>query len=272
MRKNANIYLLVFFMEDLNTDAAKKAATQNDPPKKARNFLKRGIRLLVHDDAGVETGNFWLDVVLNIIIIVALVFLIRTFVISPFQVSGPSMCDTLNYIDNQCQRSFGEYLIVNKFGYQNFFGWQIGMPKRGDIIVFHPPKNDSEFFIKRVIGLPGETVKLKSGEVYIFNKEHPEGYALDETYLNSVNSGNTHPYREDLTIYEIPQGNYFVLGDNRVASSDSRSCFKETPGGQPCKQGEASPYLPLDHIEGKAWLVLWPITKLAILADPAYTI
>jgi len=161
-------------------------------------------------------------------------------------------------------------LIVNKFGYQNFLGWQVGLPKRGDIIVFHPPQTNDEFFIKRVIGLPGETVQLKNGKVYVFNKEHPEGFELKESYLNTVNAGNTHPYRDDLTVFEVPKDKYFVMGDNRVASSDARSCFKEKAGGEICKGSNESSYLGLDHIEGKAWLVLWPLSKLSVLPDPQY--
>lgn len=84
---------------------------------------------------------FGFDILLNLIIIASMVFLIRTFLISPFQVYGPSMCDTMNNIDNVCQHGYGEYIIVNKFGYQSFPGWQVGLPKRGDIVVFHPPIN-----------------------------------------------------------------------------------------------------------------------------------
>ncbi len=215
---------------------------------------------------------FALDILLNLVIIAAMVFVIRTFLISPFQVYGPSMCDTLNNIDNSCQHGYGEYIIVNKFGYQNFLGWQVGLPKRGDVIVFRPPTNDEEFFIKRVIGLPGETVKLQNGDVYIFNKEHPDGYKLDEPYLNAVNSGNTHPYTEDETVFEVPEGNYFVMGDNRTASSDARSCFKESITSGGCNQNGNTPYLKLDRIEGKAWVILWPLSKIAVLNDPAYQI
>jgi len=212
---------------------------------------------------------FVLDVVLNLVIIVAMVFLIRTFLISPFQVYGPSMCDTLNNLNGNCEHGYGEYIIVNKAVYENFLGWQVGLPERGDIIVFHPPQSDNEFFIKRIIGLPGETVKLKDGKVFIINKDHPEAFELQEPYLNSVNKDNTHPYSENNTIFEVPAGGYFVMGDNRIASSDSRSCFKESISSGGCGQPGNSSYLTRANIEGKAWLVLWPLTKLSILQNPA---
>jgi signal peptidase I len=248
----------------------------SDPvPKSVTTHRKRSLLIKVIerfiDNPNFKTSTyFWLDILLNIVIIVSLVFIIRTYIISPFQVFGPSMCDTLNSISGQCNRSYGEYLIVNKFGYQNFFGWQVGLPARGDIIVFHPPMNESEFFIKRVIGLPGETVKLKDGKIFIYNKERPEGFELRETYLNSSNSGNTHPYDRNHTSFEIPEESYFVLGDNRIASSDARSCFQETAGNEPCSGQGKSPYLALDHIEGRAWVILWPLSKIQLLPNPEY--
>ena len=216
-----------------------------------------------------ELVFFWLDVFLNIVIIVASVFLIRTFIISPFVVSGPSMCDTLNNINGVCQKGNGEFIIVNKFGYQNFLGLQVGLPQRGDIIVFHPPENPSEFFIKRVIGLPKETVKLENGEVKIYNKEHPEGWTLDEPYLNKENSHNTIPVG-GIATFNVPDGHYFVLGDNRVVSSDSRTCFRETLGGERCGQGKATPFLPYSNIEGRAWVILWPFNKISSIQRHSY--
>ena len=214
---------------------------------------------------------FWLDIALNLIIIVGLVVIIRSFLISPFQVFGSSMCDTFNYFDGQCQNGYGEYIIVNKFGYLNIFGWKIGSPERGDVIIFHPPHNDQEFFIKRVIGLPGETVKIKDRKVHIVNDEHPDGMVQEEPYLNSRNTNNTKP-REAGDVFEIPDDNYFVLGDNRLGSSDSRSCFKESVSQGKCGENGNSPYLTLDHIEGKALLVLWPLSSLSIVSDPLYNL
>ncbi len=214
---------------------------------------------------------FLIDIALNIIIIVSLVFIIRTYLIAPFQVYGPSMCDTLNYLNNKCEHGFGEYIIVNKAGYQNFLGWKVGSPKRGDIVVFHPPQNSKEFFIKRVIGLPGETMKLKGGFVYIYNQDNPKGLKLAESYLNSANQGNTQPYKGESSEFRVPDNQYFVLGDNRIASSDSRSCFKENLSiNKKCTDPGFSWFIKPNSIEGKAWIILWPVTKAAILPDPAY--
>jgi signal peptidase I len=213
---------------------------------------------------------FWVDILLNIVIIIALVLIIRTFIISPFQVFGPSMCETLNYIDGKCQKGYGEYIIINKIGYLNVFGWQVGQPQRGDIIVFHPPNNANEFFIKRIIGLPGETVKLVQGDIYVYNSKNPDGFKLAEPYLSSINQGNTHPYKEELVAFKIPENHYFVLGDNRIASSDSRSCFRETIADNRCGVDPLAPYLPKQNIEGRAWVILWPLPKISLLHKLSY--
>jgi signal peptidase I len=250
---------------------------EKDKPKTgiARKILIKILRLIAKDDLDLNPENkipitFWLDIVLNIAIIVALVLVIRTFFISPFQVFGPSMCDTLNNIDNKCMKGYGEYIIINKFGYQNIIGWQVGTPKRGDIIVFHPPHNKEEYFIKRVIGLPGETVKLIDGYVYIFNEQSKEGFKLDEPYLNDSNKGNTHPYIKDLNTFEVPEANYFVMGDNRLYSSDSRHCFRESLSDNNCGKDPLAPFLPRPNIEGKAWIILWPLSKISAISDPTY--
>lgn len=211
----------------------------------------------------------WLDIILNLIIIVGLVIIIRTYIISPFQVFGPSMCDSFNYFDGKCQHSYGEYIIVNKIGYLNILGWQVGTPQRGDVIVFHPPHNDEEFFIKRVIGLPGETIKLKDGEVYLYNSEHPEGFRLNEPYLNAKNKGNTE-IRDAGDTFNVPEGSYLAFGDNRTGSSDARTCFNENISQGRCGENSNSAYLTLDHIEGKAMVVLWPLSKISVVPNPIY--
>lgn len=215
------------------------------------------------------TLYFFVDLILNIAVIVILVYTVRTYLISPFQVYGPSMCNTLNYINESCQDAFGEYLIVNKAAYYPFFGHRFDPPKRGDIVVFRPPHNTNDYYIKRIIGLPGERVKLQNGKVYIYNKEHQSGFPLPEPYLNKENKGQTYPIPSQIVAnYEVPQNGYFVMGDNRKKSTDSRTCFRGA-GDSECA-GSQNNFLAIERIEGKAWVVLWPFNKIRLLHSPAY--
>lgn len=228
-------------------------------------------RLLDHIQHNHATAYFFGDLLVNITVIVLLVYIVRTFFISPFQVYGPSMCDTLNYLNDECQDAFGEYLIVNKAVYYPFFDHGFRDPKRGDIIVFRPPHNDEDFYIKRIIGLPGEKVKIQNGKVMIINKDRQAGFELNETYLGATNKNQTYSLTtQSINTYEVPAGHYFVMGDNRKKSTDSRSCFKG-PGYESCENPNSiDHFLPLSRIEGKAWLVLWPFDKARALSEPQY--
>lgn len=206
------------------------------------------------------------DILLNIVVVVALVAFLRIFIMSPFQVYGISMCNSFNFINNKCVDSYGDYIIINKAAYLRLPGVTIGNPQRGDVVVFRPPQNDHEFFIKRVIGLPGETIKLKDGYVYIYNNKHPQGIKLEENYLNSDNLGSTFA-TGGIDQFTVPAGQYFVLGDNRKRSSDSRLCFKESSGSPGCGENGITPYLKPQQIEGKAALVLWP-TPRVVMSHP----
>ncbi len=204
---------------------------------------------------------FWFitDVAINALIIIVLVFLMRHLIFSPFQVSGPSMCDTLNNFDGNCVHGNGEYIIVNKASYIDIFGWSLSEYERGDVIVFEPPGGEEgEFYIKRIIGLPGETIKLSDGNVYI------DDLMLDEKYLNESNYGKTYAFDVGLDSFEVPEGMYFVMGDNRRASSDSRRCF----GQVDCTSEDA--FVPEEAIQGKGWLVLWPFDRLRVLGKYDY--
>ncbi|MBU1019308.1 MAG: signal peptidase I [Patescibacteria group bacterium] len=210
---------------------------------------------------------FWflIDVAVNAIIIVILVIIIRTFIFSPFQVSGPSMCDTFNNFNGKCVHGNGEYIIVNKLSFVDVFGWSISDYERGDVIVFSPPEGDvGEYYIKRVIGLPGETVKIDDGDVYIFNDENPDGLKLDEQYLNENNYGKTYPFDTALYEFDVPEGEYFAMGDNRKASSDSRRCF----GMSDCTAETAT--ISEDLIEGKGFVVLWPLDRVRFIEGYEY--
>ena len=178
------------------------------------------------------------------------------------------MCNTLNYIEEECQHGYGEYIIVNKLVYKDLFGWSLSEPTRGDIVVFHPPHTDKDFFIKRIIGVPGDTIKLIDGKVFLFNSEYETGHELPENYLNKENTDNTIPSTNRVTTFDVPEDFYFVLGDNRNHSTDSRSCFRDAFQGG-CR-GEEGYFLPRDHVEGRAWVVLWPFNKIRMIEKIDY--
>ncbi len=209
-----------------------------------------------------DLGLFILDILINAVVIIALVLLIRKYLMAPFQVYGPSMCDTLNFYEDSCKQAAGEYLIINKFIYEVFSG----NPQRGDIIVFKEPVKEEEFYIKRVIGVPGDTVILEDGFVYIKNEKFPNGIKLDEiSYLNDINFGKTKAFKKTLTQFIVPENSYFVLGDNRTASADSRRFFMDNGSTDTSKA-----FIKKDLIMGKALVVIWPPKNIRILRNPNY--
>ncbi|MEX0652252.1 MAG: signal peptidase I [Candidatus Paceibacterota bacterium] len=172
--------------------------------------------------------NFAFELLKIALFAIIIVTPVRMFIAQPFVVSGASMDDTFSH---------GQYLIVDQVNYH------FKEPERGDVIIFRFPLEPSKFFIKRVIGLPQETVILQGKVTIILNEENPAGVVLDEWYLN--------PERENNNSSSVTLGDdeYFVMGDNRAESSDSRS------------------WGPLDRgfILGKAFLRLFPITSFSIL-------
>ena len=161
------------------------------------------------------------------------VFLIRHFLVQPFLVSGSSMVP--NFAN-------GDYLLIDELTYH------FRAPERGEVLVFRYPKDTSTYFIKRLIGLPGETVQVKDNKVTIFNKENPNGLVLGENYLpkSFTTSGD-----EETT---LGAGEYFMMGDNREYSYDSRSWG----------------VLPASDIVGLVRLRLWPINDFTAFAAPQY--
>ena len=162
----------------------------------------------------------------------AFALIIRFFVAAPYLVSGASMDPTFHSSD---------YLIVDRISYQ------LHEPMRGDVIVFRYPQDPSRSFIKRIIGLPGETVEIHGHAVTIINAAHPDGLTIDEPYVAPDNMSDS------CTKVTVGKDEYFVLGDNRKASADSRSWGT----------------LPRDHIIGRALVRLFPFTQLGI--DPGST-
>ncbi len=206
------------------------------------------------------------DIVANVIIIFVLVIVIQKWIIAPFDVSGASMCDTLNFIDGKCVNDYGEKIIINEIGYL------FSEPERGDIVVFQADEDDEKYFIKRIIGLPGETVKIEKGQVYISPTDSNDKFILEENYLNDYNKGNTKNYLPGLHTYEVPENSYFVLGDNRNASTDSRSCFESSIRDNDCRENRSKSFIPKDLIRGKAWIIWWPLKNISIVKDPVYEI
>lgn len=166
-----------------------------------------------------------------IIVSLAIVLPIRYFIAQPFIVRGASM--EPNFEDR-------EYLVIDELSYY------FREPKRGEAVVFRFPENPRQFFIKRIIGLPGERVEIKNGEVRIFNADNPEGLFLEEVYLDPPGRA-TYPNVES----DLGGGEYFVMGDNRGASSDSRFWGA----------------LPKELMVGRAVFRAWPITKFGVVAD-----
>jgi signal peptidase I len=147
-----------------------------------------------------RSDNFFTELLKFVLIAAVIVVPLRLFVAQPFIVSGASMEPTFEN---------GQYLIVDELTYH------FDAPKRGDVIIFRYPKDTSQFFIKRIVGLPGESVLIRNGQIEI-QKQNGTTTTLNEPYV--VNQGNG----PDAT-YQIPAGDYFVMGDNRPESSDSRS-------------------------------------------------
>jgi signal peptidase I len=177
-----------------------------------------------------KKGGFFKELVKFVFFILVILIPLRFFVAQPFIVVGTSMEPTF---------SGGEYLIVDELSYH------LGNPSRGDVIIFRPPLDPKVFYIKRVIGLPNETVEIKSGKVIIKNSSHPEGFVLDESYVK--NQGE----KDETTV--LGAGQYFVMGDNRPVSYDSRSW------------GPVS----RNMIVGRAFLRLLPPNRIGLLPGSA---
>ncbi len=215
----------------------------------------------------MKKALLWLlDLGVNVIIIFGLVFIIQKWLIAPFDVSGASMCDTLNVVDGECVNNQGEKIIINKAAYVS------GNPERGDIVVFAPPQETNEkYYIKRIIGLPEETVEIKDGHVFVTKASTEEQIELDEGYLSEENKGNTKAYVSGFSVFEIPEDHYFLLGDNRRASTDSRSCF-ESSVTMECKNNPQNAYVPKENIKGKTWFVWWPLSNMRIIRSQTYAV
>src|SRR3990172_2650619 len=165
---------------------------------------------------------------ITIIVIAAMIVAGQRAIAPKIVVDGPSMNFTLHN---------GQQIVIKKVVYR------FHQPERGDIIVFYPPNNGKEEYIKRIIGLPGESVEIEGGKVYIHKK--------DGTILPLVESYLAEPARAPFKGGTIPPNEYFVLGDNRNNSSDSRGGWT----------------VPFKNIMGKAWVSVWPTSRWGLVVN-----
>jgi len=183
-----------------------------------------------------------LEIFLEFMVLAIVVVIIRSFFIAPYVVSGSSMDET--FADR-------DYLIGNKISFFDFFGSTIEDPERGDVIIFYPPNSKEKYFIKRVIGVYGDTVEIDNGEVFIID-EDGEKLKLPEKYLSEKNQGRTmlKPTTKE-NKFKVPKGKFFVMGDNRTNSKDSRDCFDL------CSKTNKSYFVNKEDIKAKAFFILF---------------
>lgn len=229
------------------SDTALVAAPAGAPAAaetQARRFsLKRGTRKKKKDE---KPGNGVVETIKTVVYAVLIALVIRSFAYEPFNIPSRSMLPTLEV---------GDYLFVSKFSYgfsamSSFYGAQLfdgrilaGEPQRGDVAVFKLPRDPRQDYIKRVIGLPGDTVQMQGGRLYIngalIQREEVGGYTDDEGRVmkkyvetlpleggktlrhNIVEIGDNEEH-DDTQLFTVPPGHYFMMGDNRDNSLDSR--------------------------------------------------
>jgi len=175
---------------------------------------------------------FFLELIKIAILAGITIFVIRALIFKPFYVKGQSM--EPNFYEK-------DYLIIDEVTYR------FREPERWEIIVLKSPVS-TDFYLKRVVGLPGERVKVENGKVIIYNDANPKGIILNETYLSSISTSGS-------VSFTLGDDQYFVLGDNRGASFDSRSFGA----------------ISRSAIIGRVWLRGWPFSRISSFDLPQYT-
>lgn len=185
------------------------------------------------NQAGFSLGSFLLEFIQSIVLALSVFVLIYLFVAQPNEVKGNSMYP--NFLDK-------EYLLTDKLSYQ------FGDPKRGDVVIFKAPASEACSaegceYIKRVIGIPGDSVMIQSGEVYL------NGELLDQSFLPDGIVTEIEEYMEEGIEVIVPEGQYLCFGDNRPNSKDGRAFGPITR----------------DSIVGKAFFKYWPISSIGLV-------
>lgn len=173
------------------------------------------------------------DLIETFVMAGAIFVVVYFFLVQPHQVTGNSMLPNFEH---------GEYILTDKVSYH------FRPPKRGEVVVFKAPKTQEKDFIKRIIALPGETLKIERGEIFVNQKELAEDYLPANTITLPKSLAN-----EGQEIV-VPLDEYFVLGDNRQYSSDSRDWGT----------------VPRHLIIGRAWFLYWPLNKISLIPQVSY--
>lgn len=181
-----------------------------------------------------KIGMWLLDAIEVIGISTLTIIVLHIFVFQPNEVSGKSMYPYLEDKDR---------IITEKITYR-FNG-----PSRGDIVVFKYPLNTNDEFIKRIIALPNEEIEINNNLVTIYNSSNPNGMALNEDYLPKNTKTNGRDFLSEGVKIKVPANNYFVMGDNREGSSDSRQWG----------------FVPAEDIIGRAVVRIWPANTFSLL-------
>ncbi len=177
-------------------------------------------------------ATFVVEIVQIAALALAIILPVRYFLVQPFVVAGVSM--EPNFED-------GEYLIIDELSFH------FRQPERGEIVVFHPPSGEEkQFYIKRMIGLPGEEVEVNDGKITIYNADNPNGFVLTEDYIDDYTPG-----RDSETLGE---DEYYLMGDNRDASFDSRAFGP----------------VPEENLIGRVWIRGLPLEKIGSFPLPEY--
>jgi signal peptidase I len=203
-------------------------------------------RVAVGAERTTKGGGLAWELLQTIVLTLAIFLGVRS-IVQNFRVEGASMEPTLQT---------SQYLLISKASYFHVEGtpldrflpssrqgstdYVFGGPQRGDVVVFRAPTQPDKDFIKRIIGLPGDTILVKNGQVIV------NGEPLDESYIHYP---ATYTYPFDGQPKQVPDANYFVLGDNRPNSSDSHLGW----------------FVPVDNLIGKAWISYWPPENWGIM-------
>ena len=235
------------------TQAVPLTTVPEAEPRSTNGTSEGGLELAIpREGARKPKGGGLAWELLQTVVLTLTIFLGVRSLVQNFRVEGASMEPTL---------TTGQYLLINKVAYFHVEGtpfehvlpvqrqgsadFPFGGPQRGEIAVFRAPTQPDKDFIKRVIGLPGDTILVKNGQVYV------NGERLDEPYIHFP---ATYTYPFDGQPRQVPEGNYFVLGDNRPNSSDSHLGW----------------FVPIDNLVGKAWVSYWPPQDWGTVQSVAY--